>query len=385
MFVTISRPPNDTFTFRLFFNVANRLQEADYFYIWAPTLESSKHQKIWNSKELEYRNTLFNCIRSDIVVLGLKDHLTPSWGFDPNTEIMPEIASYINDLTNFYFDKKFIIFSSLENLEIYLKNKNTFIIPWGGDITNQMSQYKNLDPVLDKNFNSENSFISLNRNPRFHRAMAIYIMLALNLDKKGMISCLFKNSLHYLNDIHVWKNSNEIQTLIELGIEKIAYGKFLLKDDVNIYHKEKPNDNVSNFQNKLRHYYRESFVEFINETSFTEQCFLITEKTLNSVYGCNFPIWLSSAGTVKFLRDLGIDVFDDIVDHSYDKIIDPSERVYRAISDNLNLISDVEKTKNTWIENKSRFEKNVVFVKEKMYNKFSERALSKFDHLINTI
>lgn len=385
MFVTISRPPNDTFTFRLFFGVAKKLQEADYFYIWAPTLESSKNQKNWDSKELEYRNTLFNCIHSNIIVLGLKDHLTPSWGFDPNTESMPEIASYINDLTSYYSDKKFIIFSSLEKLEIYLKNENTFIIPWGGDITNQMSQYKNIDPVLDKNLDSTNSFISLNRNPRFHRAMAIYIMLALDLDKLGMISCLFKNSLHYLNDVHFWEKSQEIQNLIDIGIEKIAHGRFLSKDDINIYHKERPNDNAANFKNKLCHYYRETFIEFVNETSFTEEYFLITEKTLNSVYGCNFPIWLSSAGTVEFLRDIGLDVFDDIIDHSYDKIKDPSLRVHRAIRDNLDLLRDIEKTKIIWNKHKDRFEKNVVFVKERMYDIFSERALNQFDRIINTI
>lgn len=384
MFVTINRPPNDTFTFRLFFNLAKQFQHPDWFYIWSSTLEAPK-DKDWWADELKYRNTLFDYINSDTVVLGLKDHLTPTTGFNPWIENMPGIASYISDLTKFYSNKNFIIFTSLEKLDHYLDSPNSHIVPWGGDITNQMIQYPKIQPVLDKNFDSDRSFVSLNRNPRFHRAIAIYIMLAFDLDKKGYISCLFKDTLHYQNDIHNWIISEEIKKLINVGIDKINSAQFLSKDTVEIYSKNHPNDNVFNFETKLRTYYQDSFIEFVNETSFTEQCFLITEKTLNSIYGCNFPIWLSSKGTVRFLRDFGLDTFDDVIDHSYDDINDPTERLFRAISDNRSLIENLDKVKDLWVKNKKRFIDNVDFAKSTLYTRYANRAETRFHEVINRI
>ena len=58
---------------------------------------------------------------------------------------------------------------------------------------------------------------------------------------------------------------------------------------------------------------------------------MLTEKTAHCFYGCNFPIILSGAGAVAHLRQLGLDVFDDIVDHSYDLEPDPVHRIELVI------------------------------------------------------
>ena len=124
--------------------------------------------------------------------------------------------------------------------------------------------------------------------------------------------------------------------------------------------------------------YRNSFVELVTEPSFTPPSFLLTEKTLNSIYGCNFPIILSGAGTIQHLRNIGFDMFDDIVDHGYDQIANPADRIILAIENNKQLLVDSEHVKKLWRDNQYRFENNVRLASTKLYQWFRGRAVAQF-------
>jgi hypothetical protein len=115
------------------------------------------------------------------------------------------------------------------------------------------------------------------------------------------------------------EEQHHIKDLMDCGSQEFKICPPHLNDDKDIYYWGN-NDNVSNFKNKLTPYYKNTFVEIVSETSFGEKSFLLTEKTLNSIYGCSFPILLCSQGTVAFLRSMGMDMFDDVIDHSYDSI-----------------------------------------------------------------
>lgn len=54
----------------------------------------------------------------------------------------------------------------------------------------------------------------------------------------------------------------------------------------------------------------------------------ITEKTFKCFIMGQIPIWLSAKHTVRHVRALGFDVFDDIIDHSYDTELDPERRIF---------------------------------------------------------
>lgn len=52
-----------------------------------------------------------------------------------------------------------------------------------------------------------------------------------------------------------------------------------------------------------------------------------TEKTGKAFFLEQIPVFVAKAGYVKLIRNLGFDVFDDIIDHSYDGLLDPRERI----------------------------------------------------------
>lgn len=382
-FNIISRPPHDTFTMRLFFNLTKNYKDiADCMYIWSATIDPNYVRQLgvnWEITEASLRERIRSNIDKDLIILGIKDHLTVDFSSFKKSVMI----DYLNDMFNFYRDKKIILFTSLENLQEYLTNDNLTIIPWGGDLTNQQAEYKKLDPIIDKNLESPFSFISLNRNSRDHRTLALSIIFGLNLESRGLLS--FANTAISKNDIQLLidniTENNLIKTVATQGSNKLLNYDFDLKNGQNIY-SNGSNDNVSNFKNNLSSSYENCFVEFINETSCPEKCFLLTEKTLNSVYACNFPIWICSKGTVKFLREIGLDVFDDIIDHRYDNIEDAAERIYQAVELNKTFLLDNDLVKNKWQQCKSRFLKNVQFVKEDLYDFYQKRAKEKFAETI---
>lgn len=379
------RPPGDMFTFRLFFKLTNNLKLShDKIYIWSAVLDPTYNMRYGEEEwevdtELKYRKKLLEEIRSDIVILGVKDHLT-SGDFNYWKDKRPIIVNYLYDLFQFYKNKKFILFTSVEGLEHYINLPNVSIVPWGGDITNHQREYTTLEPVLEKNLDSNYTFLSLNRNKRAHRAMLLSLIHGLNIEKSGLVSCMFRDKTKDLFEYTQWNTTdNKFYTD---GWNKLKNSNILLNDNPEIYSNFN-NDNVSNFKNKLSNYYRETFVEIISETSYTEQCYNITEKTLNSIYGCSFPILLCSKGSVNFLRSMGLDMFDDIIDHSYDEIADPLIRLETAITKNQELLTNNQKTKQLWLDNKHRFQNNIDFSQKQLYNYYVDRSENVFKEVIN--
>jgi hypothetical protein len=90
---------------------------------------------------------------------------------------------------------------------------------------------------------------------------------------------------------------------------------------------------------------------------------------------------ISGQGSVAFLREMGFDVFDDIINHNYDTIVNPIDRLYSAVNDNLELLSNNDRTKKLWSSCEDRFLNNVNIAKTVMYDFFKNRATEKIKQL----
>jgi hypothetical protein len=102
-----------------------------------------------------------------------------------------------------------------------------------------------------------------------------------------------------------------------------------------------------------------SCISIISEPIFFEKEALVTEKTIMALYGGTFPIWFGGWKCAESMRYLGFDVFDDIIDHSYEDLPNPIERCYYAIERNLHLLSNHDKIKKLADKNHSRFQHNL--------------------------
>lgn len=387
MIYTLSRPPTDDHTFFMFRKLMEEAQlPADHqiYYMW-----SNPPDRVISFLD----STQFT---SPLVILGIKD-LLDGWAefnfWHDKIEVIPE---RISDVAKIHPQTNFILFTSLENLDLELVEPNVHIVPWGGDLVNQKVPYQKLEPVLNKNFNSDKSFICLNRNRRDHRIVTLSYLLGKEYNKHGYISYLSNNTdsaefqpTNFLDRIcweFDYERHDQIKDIMLNGYKLLLELEQPEADNYEIYafYHRKTNDNFTNFNAHLRQRYQNSFVEIVSESSFCAPAFNITEKTANAFFGCNFPILLSGCGIVQHLRGLGLDLFDDVVDQSYDNIANPFDRIVAAIDRNERLLKDADYAKQKWKECQGRFESNYKIIRN-VYDWYDARTRSKFTEIIQKI
>jgi hypothetical protein len=95
-------------------------------------------------------------------------------------------------------------------------------------------------------------------------------------------------------------------------------------------------NNVDNFIN-LAYVYSTSAVNIVTETEYATAPGIISEKTLLAMAAEQIPILVGHQGIVQHCRELGFDMFSDLVDVSYDNM--PNEvRAEQAVWLNQDLI-----------------------------------------------
>lgn len=380
MIQTISRPYNDDFSYDLFCNLLKDCpHDHQAYYMWSSPPDVLQRF---------FKKTQF---RASNIVLGIKDLLDLWKDYNYWHDDQQAGVQLIADAARLWPDKNFIIFTSLENLHLELVEPNVQIIPWGGDMLNQRTGYSTLEPVLKKNLDSTRTFISLNRNVRDHRVVLLSYLFGEGYDQFGTITYLGISNLNpnyepvaFLDRIS-WEfddRHDHIRTSMLAGYEKCYMNSNLVVDDFQIYGEKNDNNNVLNFNQCLRDKYKNSFVEIVTESSFVAPAYMLTEKTHHSFYAFNFPILIAGQGAVAHLRSVGFDMFDDVINHGYDLIDDPFDRITTAIDSNRRLLTDSDYAKQLWINNQSRFHKNLTVANTGMYEWYADRARLKFNQLI---
>lgn len=96
-------------------------------------------------------------------------------------------------------------------------------------------------------------------------------------------------------------------------------------------------ENHDNFY-RLANVYGACTVNIVTETLYDDYPGLFCEKTLLAMVAQQIPIIVGYRGIVQHLRDLGFDMFDDIVNHNYD-LLPNDVRAEQAIILNQGLIT----------------------------------------------
>ena len=104
--------------------------------------------------------------------------------------------------------------------------------------------------------------------------------------------------------------------------------------------------------------YQQTCISIITEPCFYEREALITEKTFMAFMGGTIPIWFGGWKNAQAIAALGFDVFEDIVDHSYETLEDPYDRCTQSLERNLHLF-DLEKMQKIIKDNAHRLQHNV--------------------------
>jgi hypothetical protein len=92
---------------------------------------------------------------------------------------------------------------------------------------------------------------------------------------------------------------------------------------------------------------------------------MLSEKTFKPIVAGQLFILVAAAGAVQFLRDIGIDTFDDIIDHSYDTLVDNRLRLLAVIAQVDRLMTlDIESIYN---QLKPRLQRNSEYIRSEEF------------------
>jgi hypothetical protein len=98
----------------------------------------------------------------------------------------------------------------------------------------------------------------------------------------------------------------------------------------NLYH-ERVNlsqNHASTINDDLFRAHLDSYFEIVVETEYKTNTIFHSEKTFKAISWLQPFVLCAERYSVQALREMGYDVFDDIIDHSYDRIQDPYDRLH---------------------------------------------------------
>lgn len=372
---TTDRCSFDEFYHQLMIECTNLISKSSQiYYIWPDPLS--------NLKDLIED---LDC-NSNNILLFIPDNLT-DFNFQPNDNITWG-AKIILDKIKSFPDKKFTLITDVYNLDKEIKDIKNLSIVETDLITMEKSLYQKVDPAIDKNFSKGSHYIVLGNRPSASRITVFSYLLGIGIEQQGIlrVSKLIKEKISnfdsYLDLIPWWIEDQNLVPVLESGYQKLK--KYQNSIDFIDNHDNHYRHNIysKNYTKNIRQFYRSTTVEICTETYFEEPSHMLTEKTLNMILGCNFPILLCGKDSIKHLESLGFDVFRDVVDQSYDDIADPMERLRSAVDLNRRLLVDQEWAQQQWIANKERFIKNIEHAKQGMYDVVREKVLKKFQDVI---
>jgi len=132
---------------------------------------------------------------------------------------------------------------------------------------------------------------------------------------------------------------NVVEYLKNYNNGYLTLGDKVKLDQADLLYENYNYNNIENFIN-LTNIYKQSSINIVCETAYSKRKLThITEKTLFAFLSLQVPIVIGNVGIIKWLKNLGFDMFDDIVDTSYDNSND-NVRWKLAIDNNKSLIKN---------------------------------------------
>jgi hypothetical protein len=142
--------------------------------------------------------------------------------------------------------------------------------------------------------------------------------------------------------INRYWNTQEFFTHLLAPVEKIKENWLFQNDSNDNTGYNRNQGDQTFFMHRATEIFGSSAVALMTESSASNQPnFCFTEKTLLALASLNFPIWVGSYGQAYQANIMGIDIFSDIIDHSYQWKETLLERCFHAINDNIELLTDL--------------------------------------------
>jgi hypothetical protein len=217
--------------------------------------------------------------------------------------------------------------------------------------------------------NKTHTFNFMINKPRLHREFLLMLVEYFELD----------NYCHTL----AWQHINFNRTSLKKYTSNRLYHDIIESTSVNIEqtdYKFGPEEVLSqgikngNFKNAetyqhllQKSVFEPSCISLITEPAFFQKETIHTEKTIMAIYGGTLPIWVGGWRQADYMKSLGFDVFDDVIDHSYQDMPDPFDRCYYAVERNIELLKNFDRVSQFIAKNQDRLQHNIKLIENNVF------------------
>lgn len=313
-----------------------------------------------NIKKNKWKEENFYIINNNSMLYKIKEELNTNINFYKSNALLKMVSADIKvqpNENNIVYNKKFIFLNQNRLphehriiLLTYLKSLKLLendITNWSL-VVNYMEHQKN-----NKIYSTINSLEKIDKK---------YIDVTNNGLVKSYKEMINTKKLDYYEQNVTWADS-----------KKIDY----FEQDINWF------DNIDNYV-QLDHLtletYENSYINIITETHFesTKNSIHITEKSFKPFYYFQIPIFVAPYNHVKMIKkEYDFDLFDDLINHSYDDEPDNVKR-FNMIVDEIKRLSTMrDEIKLYYKNNINRILHNHRFVKEYSNKKIDENYFLK--------
>lgn len=321
-----------------------------------------------------------------IIVWICEDSFITHIEFDWYNESRPSALVGLEKICNQHPNKNFILLTDCKNLARYLSVPNLHVVELS-DINWSMPYSKLSSCGYQSKTSMKYSWICFLNHETWHRVALLSFLLAKNLDRYGTFTVGKKNFLQrcrqfeHIQQFLTYDAGSSTYEFFDQGYQRIIKGDFHALDLPPL----PPNlDNLSNYRENLLPVYNQTRLEICTSSLFSEEYLSMSEKELQALHACNFVIFIGSAGTVNWIRKQGFDVFDDVVNHDYDNIVEPHRRLITAIETNEHLLNGSVDLDGIWQSRKQRFAENCSLI-HNIKKLLDDQARNMFAKVIKTI
>jgi len=283
--------------------------------------------------------------------------------FIEDESVASENLLLIDEYTKFenLNQKNVYVYNNNANMEHFIKKNNLNFNVFKSSFL--PITYSNMFNKFNIEFNSDKKFLFLIQNKRLkgHRFATMCFLMKNNLLSKTDWSFIENNMLGQLD----FFNSNYLHNLLNKNIYeneiKILSNTMLKKNN----HETDIFDSKYIVDFMIPETFQDSYVNIVTESHFIESDIHITEKSFKPFYFYQIPIIVGTHGHIKKMKELyGYDFFDDIIDHSYDDVVDNKERLDMVLNEILRVSNNEDTIIKFYKSNKARFEQNKMITQE---------------------
>lgn len=214
---------------------------------------------------------------------------------------------------------------------------------------------------IDIEFNSEIHdyiFLCKNKEGKTHRIAILAFLDRLNLLNAANHSLLIPDRF---TDITTYSDffDDDLESTKSFIQKYINITPYSTKWDTNVPQLMKRVDNGDIGWTLNIRDYLESYINIVTESEFLRNVIHISEKSFKPFAFYQLPIIIATPHHVRTLRDeYGFDMFDDIINHSYDLEMDNNKRFMMIVEEIGRLNNNKDFIHQFYKNNKNRFESN---------------------------